>query len=191
MLDPIYQQVIVWVGLALLLVLCLPFAGIQKLVLEICAWGLRLALLALLGAAAYLWFRPSELPVEVTDALNNIPWLRTILPEPGVHHFGACAAGLVVIVLLPVLALLDVGRRLAGRRLRRLGALADAPIVEEKTIVQALPAPEPKPAPPPRRVDRRAAANTLARLGSRKPARAPEGVLTPGPALGDNDERRP
>src|SRR5262245_35392840 len=135
MLDPIYQQVIVWVGLALLLVLCLPFAGVQKLVLEICAWGLRLALLALLGPAGYLWFRPSEVPVEVTEALNNIPWLRTILPEPRVPHFGACAAGLVVIVLLPMLALLDVGRRLAGRRLRRLRALANAPIVEN-TVVQ-------------------------------------------------------
>ena len=46
MLDP-YLPVIALVGLALLAVLCLPFARLQKLVLELSAWGLRLALLAL------------------------------------------------------------------------------------------------------------------------------------------------
>ena len=51
MLDP-YLPVIALVGMALLAVLCLPFARIQKLVLEVTAWGLRLALVALLGAAA-------------------------------------------------------------------------------------------------------------------------------------------
>ena len=43
-----------------------------------------------------------------------------ILPEPGTQHFGVCAAALLVIVLLPVLAILDVSRKLAGWRLRRL-----------------------------------------------------------------------
>src|SRR6266480_4124630 len=114
MLDPLYEQVIAWVGLALLLVLCLPFTRIQKLVLNVYAWALRLALLALLGAAAYLWFRPGDLPVEVTDTLNGLPRLKAILPDPGRQHFGVCAAALLVIVLLPLLALLDIGRKLAG-----------------------------------------------------------------------------
>ena len=168
MFDPLYEQVIAWVGLALLLVLCLPFARIQKLVLEVYACALRLALLALLGAAAYLWFRPGDLPVEVTDTLNSFPRLKAILPEPGTQHFGVCAAALLVIVLLPLLATLDVSRKLAGWRLRRLRALAAEPKVVESPVASEL-----RPAPVVRRVDRRAAADTLAEAGSRKPARAP------------------
>src|SRR5262249_23767233 len=120
MLDPLVEQVIVWVGLALLLVLCLPLARIQKLVLEVYAWAVRLALLGLLGAAAYLWFRPGDLPVEVMDTLDNFPGLQAILPEPGTQHFGVCTAALLVIVLLPLLAILDVSRKLAGWRLGRV-----------------------------------------------------------------------
>jgi hypothetical protein len=167
MLDPLYEQVIAWVGLALLLVLCLPFAGIQKLVLEVYARALRLALLALLGAAAYLWFRPGDLPVQVTDTLNTFPRLRGVLPEPGTQHFGICATSLIVVTLLPLLATLDVSRKLAGRRLRRLRALATEP-----KALEVSPAPQPSPAPVVRRVDRRAAAATLAEAGSRKPLRA-------------------
>ena len=59
-------QVLPWVGLALLLVLCLPIPAVQKLVLELTACALRLALLAVLAGAAYLWFRPAELPVNRT-----------------------------------------------------------------------------------------------------------------------------
>src|SRR4051812_41130096 len=113
-IDPLYAQVITWVGLAGLLVLCLPFARIHKLVLEVYALALRLALLALLGAAAYLWFRPGDLPEEVTDTLANFPRLQAILPEPGTQVFGVCTASLFVLVVLPVLALLDVSRKLAG-----------------------------------------------------------------------------
>jgi hypothetical protein len=159
MLDPLLKQVIAWAGLALLLLLCLPFARIQKLVLEVSAWALRLALLALLGAAAYLWLRPADLPAEVTDLLNNSPRLKAILPEPGAQHFGICVAAPLVIALLPLLATLDVSRKLAGWRLRRLRALAAAP--------------PPAPAPVGRRVDRRAAADALAEAGSRKAYRAP------------------
>src|SRR5262245_52741197 len=124
MWDPLYEQVIAWVGLALLLLLCLPFAGTQKLVLEVSAWALRLALFALLGAAAYLWFRPQDLPAQVTDTLEAFPGLGNILPEPGAQHFGICAAAPIVLALLPLLAALDVSRQLAGRRLCRLRALA-------------------------------------------------------------------
>src|SRR5262249_57040281 len=123
-----------------------------KLVLEVSAWALRLALLALLGAAAYLWFRPHDLPARVTDMLDAFPGPGSILPEPGAQHFGICAAALIVLALLPLLAVLDVSRQLAGRRLRRLRALT----AEAKAAEGA-----PAPAPPVRRVDRRSAASAL------------------------------
>jgi hypothetical protein len=170
MLDPLYEQVIVWVGLAVLLVLCLPFARIQKLVLEVSAWILRLGLLALLGAAAYLWFRPQDLPSQVTDTLEAFPGLGRILPESGSQIFGVCAAGLLVIALLPLLAVLDVCRQLAGRRLRRLRAIAEAPAVEGEPAPSGAP---PRPAHAVRRVDRRSAAAALAEAGSRKPPGVP------------------
>src|SRR6516164_876515 len=128
MFEP-YMPAVALAGLAVLLVLCLPLARVQKLVLEISAWTLRLALLALLGAAAYLWFHPADLPVQVTDTLDNLPRLKAILPEPGEPRFGACVAAPVVVALLPLLAVLDVSRKLAGWRLRRLRALAAAPPV--------------------------------------------------------------
>ncbi|HEX5269213.1 MAG TPA: hypothetical protein VFW33_01935 [Gemmataceae bacterium] len=168
MWDPLYTQVIAWVGLAVLVLLCLPFARVQKLVLELSALALRLALLALLGAAAYLWFRPGDLPAEVTDVLNNAPRLKALLPEAGAQHFGICAAAPLVIVLLPLLATLDVSRKLAGWRLRRLRALAaESPVA----------APPPAPATVARRVDRRAAAEALAGAGSRKAFRTPNPLV--------------
>jgi hypothetical protein len=165
MYDPLYAQVIAWVGLALLLVLCLPFARIQKLVLEVCTWVLRLALLALLAAAVYLWFRPGDLPVQVTDTLSTFPSPGGILPRPGTQHFGVCVASCLVAALLPLLTVLDVSRKLAGWRLRQLRAVAAEPKAAEET-----PAPQPRPAPVAHRVDRRAAAATLAGVGARKPA---------------------
>jgi hypothetical protein len=172
MWDPLSEQVIAWVGLAVLLLLCLPFAGIQKLVLELSAWALRLTLLAVIGAAAYLWFRPGNLPAEVMDAFNTLPRLKAILPEPGAQHFGVCAAAPLVIMLLPLLAILDVSRKQVGWRLRRLRALAAEP-----KVVQSPPASEPRPAPVVPRVGRRAAADTLAKAGSRK------AILAPNPPL--------
>lgn len=163
-----YEQVIAGVGLALLVVLCLPLPSVQKLVLEVSAWALRLTLLALLGSAAYLWFRPGDLPAEVTDTLNSFPRLRALLPEPGAQHFGISAAAPVVAVLLPLLAVLDVSRKLAGWRLRRLRVLAAAPVAAEP--LSPTPAPERAPSPAPRRVGRRAAADAMAEVGSRKPS---------------------
>jgi hypothetical protein len=167
MWDPLYGQVIAWVGLALLAVLCLPIARIQKLLLEVSAWALRLALLGVLGAAAYLWFRPQELPVQVTETLEAFPPLGTVLPEPGAQHFGICMAALLVAPLLPVLAVLDVSRQVAGGRLRRLRTLA----AEAKAADGSLAAPPASatPAHPVRRVDRRSAAAALADAGSRVP----------------------
>ena len=165
MLDP-YLPVIALVGLALLAVLCLPFARIQKLVLELSAWVLRLALLALLGAAAYLWLYPGDLLAEVTDTsntfLSSFPRLRGVLPGPGTPYFGICAAAFFVSVLLPLLAVLDVSCKLAGWRLRRLRALAATPEIVEP----------PAPSPAAQRVNRRAAAEALAQAGARKPLRA-------------------
>jgi hypothetical protein len=165
MFEP-YLPVIPLVGLALLLVLCLPFSRIQKLVLELSALVLRLALLAFLGAAAYLWFRPGDLPAGVMDTsntfLSTFPRLRGVWPGPGTPYFGICAAAFFVIMLLPLLAVLDVSRKLAGWRLRRLRTLAAAPEVVEP----------PAPAPAVHRVNRRAAADALAEAGARKLLRA-------------------
>ncbi len=169
MYDLPYVPVIAWAGLALLFVLCLPFATIHKLVLELSAWGLRLALLGVIGAAAYLWFQPADLPAEVTATLDDWPRVRANLPEPGTPLFGVCTAGLLVIPLLPLLALLDVGRKLAGWRLRRLRALA----AEPKVVATAAGPSAPTQPPVVRRVDRRAAANTLAEAGSARPSPPP------------------
>jgi hypothetical protein len=171
MWEPIYEQVIAWAGLALLVVLCLPFARIQKLVLEISAWALRLALLGLLGAAVYLWFRPQDLPAEVTDTLDAFPFLGRVLPSPETQYFGICAAALVVIPLLPLLAVLDVSRQLAGGRLRRLRTLAADVNASEGSAPR--PAAMSMPAPAVRRVDRRSAADALANARSRNPYSAP------------------
>jgi hypothetical protein len=175
-----FLEILAGVGLVLLLILCLPFAAIQKLVLEVYAFALRLALLALLGAGAFLWFFPDRLPAEVTETLASFPPLGRLLPEPGTPPFGACAAGLVVVLLLPFLAVLDVTRKLAGRRLARLRALTLGRVVEVPPPPPAVPTVEVPPPPPvvqqeviaaPRRTDRRTAADTLAAAGSRKPFR--------------------
>jgi hypothetical protein len=163
MIDPQYLPVLAWAGLALLLVLCLPFAGISKLVLEVSALTLRLGLLALLAGAAYLWFRPAELPAQVPDTLNRFPRLAEYLPDPKSPYYGTCAVAPIVIALLPLLAVLDVTRKLAGRRLRQLRKLAVAPVVVRPPAVE--------PAPAVRRVDRRGAATALAEVGTRKPVR--------------------
>lgn len=161
-----FEPVLALVGLALLAVLCLPFSGIHKLILEVYGLVLRLALLALLAGGAILWFRPNWLPAaETENVLSLFPSLRQILPEPGSQLFGATVAALVTAVLLPLLAVIDVSRKLAGRRLRRLRVLTREAVVEQA------------PAPPVQhRLDRRAAADTLAQAGSRKPSRVADRV---------------
>ncbi|HJZ92428.1 MAG TPA: hypothetical protein VKE40_16245, partial [Gemmataceae bacterium] len=115
--------VVACLGLAILAVLCLPVA--RKFVLEFSALALRLAMLGLLAGGAYLWFRPGDLPAGVSKLLDGEPWLGAILPDRASAYFGICAVSLVVLVLLPLLATLDVTRRLAGRRLRRVRVLTD------------------------------------------------------------------
>jgi hypothetical protein len=158
-----FESILALVGLALLAILCLPFSGFQKLVLEVYGLALRLALLALLAGAAVLCLRPELLPIaEAENVLSLFPRMRQVLPEPGTPLFGAAAAALITVVLLPLLAVIDVSRKLAGWRLRRLKVLTR----EVRTETAPVPAPAAQ-----RRVDRRAAANTLAEAGSRKPYR--------------------
>jgi hypothetical protein len=113
-----------------------------------------------------LWFHPDDLPAEVMDTsnafLSAFPRLSGILPGPGTPYFYICTAAFCVIVLLPLLALLDVSRKLAGWRLRCLRALAAAPEVVGT----------PAPATAAHRVNRRAAADALAEAGVHKPLRA-------------------
>src|SRR6266542_1451631 len=162
-----YEHILAWVGFAFLLLLCLPFAGTRKLILEVYGWAVRLALVALLAGGAVLWFRPELLPTQVVTFVDAIPGLWDILPIAGSQTFGLALAAIAAAVLLPLLAILDVTRKLAGSRLRRLRKLADAarpqPVVPEGTAVS--------PAPVRHRPDRRAAADTLAEIGSRKPYR--------------------
>jgi len=157
------EPILALVGLALLAVLCLPFSGFQRLVLEVYGLALRLVLLALLAGAAVLCLRPEWLPVAETEkVLSWFPRMREVLPEPGSPLFGAAVAALITAVLLPLLAVIDVSRKLAGWRLRRLRVLT------REVRSEAAPAPAPAVQ---RRVDRRTAADTLAEAGSRKPYR--------------------
>jgi hypothetical protein len=179
-----YEQIIVGAGLALLLVFCLPFAGMNRLILEISTLVLRLAVLALLAAAAYLYFVPEQpIPTPVTDVLADIPAARDFLPEPGSPYFGLSIAVPTILALLPLLAVLDVTRNLAGWRMRRLRFLAARPVVETPVVetpvvsgpvVQAPVVPAAVPqrgtAPILRRIDRRVAAETLTTATPRPPA---------------------
>jgi hypothetical protein len=160
-----YERIVLWVGVGVLLLLCLPISRIQKLVLEISAWALRLAMIALLAAGAYLWFRPGQMPADVSNVLNDFPGLLALLPERGSPEFALCLACWTVAALVPFLAVLDVSRKLAGRmhRIRTLTAqpvAASAPV--EPVVVAA-----PPPPPPLRPVDRRTAASVLTAAGTR------------------------
>jgi hypothetical protein len=160
------EAIILWAALALLVVLCLPIAALHKFVLEVCAWLLRLAMLALLAAGAYLWFRPEQLPTVIPQTLNDFPSLASRLPAPADRTFGITAAVLLVAVLIPVLAVLDVTRKLAVRRLRHLRLLAgsEAPVVATQPPASST-------VPVGRPVDRRTAADALAASASNVPVR--------------------
>src|SRR5262245_40139056 len=117
------EQILPWVGFGVLLLLCLPIPAVQKLVLEVSTWSLRLAMIGLLAAGAYLWFRPGDLPAEVSAVLSDFPRLLAILPDRGSPAFALVVACWVVAALVPLLVVLDVTRKLAGRRLYRVCAL--------------------------------------------------------------------
>src|SRR5262245_13861656 len=160
--------IVAWSGLVVLAVLCLPVA--RKFVLELSAWALRLAMLALLAGGAYLWFRPDAMPTGVSRVLDTEPWLLTILPDRSAAHFGICAASVVVMALLPLLAALDVTRKLAGRRLRRVRMLTDEPVAVAAIAEPVVETPL-EGVPVMRPVQRRTAANAIASTWSRGPSR--------------------
>jgi hypothetical protein len=154
-------DILPWVGLGILLFLALPIPAVQKLLLEISSWGLRLGVIALLAGGVYLWFRPGELPAGVSTALADFPGLLALLPERGTPAFGLCLACWAVTLLLPLLAALDAGRRVV--RVRRTAAAAGP-------TPEVLPTAEPVEemgVPILRPVERRTAAAALASAGSR------------------------
>jgi hypothetical protein len=156
-----YTNIIAWTGLAMLLVLCLPVASLQKLLLTVYGWTLRLALVALIVGAGYLWFRPAQAPVEVTESLQHFPWAKSWLPEPGTPVFGICAVGLISIVLLPLLAVFDLCRRSVIRRVEHVTTIVDQPAPAPRNA--SLPPAAPQPInQAPRRFGRRAAADAMA-----------------------------
>jgi hypothetical protein len=171
-----------WAGLVVLAILCLPIGACQKFILSIVSWVLRIALLAVLAGGAYLYFRPGDMPAQVSNALNDFPRVLSILPDRAAPHFGLCLACLIVAPLVPVLMVLDVTRCLAGRRLGRLRALADGAVdvvaareTTRRTVVETTPsvAPAPEAVPVLRPVDRRTASTTITSAGSRIPIAPP------------------
>ena len=168
------EQILPWVGLVVLLVLCLPIPPIQKVLLEVSAWSLRLAMIGLLAAGAYLWFRPADMPTAVSGVLSDFPRLLSVLPAQGSAAFGLSAACLVVLVLVPVLAVLDVSRKLAGR-LCQLRSLTASPVkvkpVAAPPAESALPTADEVPevgVPVLRPIERRTAATTIASAAPRR-----------------------
>lgn len=161
-----YMNIIAWTGLAMLLILCLPIAGLQRLLLAVYGWTIRLTMLALIAGAAYLWFRPEQVPIEVTNALGYFPWARPVLPQPGTQVFGICAVGLVATVLLPLLAVFDLCRRSVVRRVEHVNRIVDQP-APPAPRTDSLPPPAPQATSKvPSRFGRRAAAEAMAQAGS-------------------------
>jgi hypothetical protein len=156
-------------GALLLAILCLPVASIARLVVEVSTWVLRLALFGLLALGGYLWLRPADMPAAVSNALNNLPELLALLPDRSAPHFALCAACIVVAALVPLLAVLEVTRRVVAPRVREVTTVAAAPVAE------AIPEPALEPVsvgvPVMRPIDRRTAAGTITSVWSRRPAR--------------------
>jgi hypothetical protein len=174
-----------WAGLVLLAILCLPLGSVRKFVLGLTSWALRLALLAVLAGGAYLYFRPAEMPAEVTSTIAGSPELVRLLPDPATPYFSLCLACLIAAPLVPILAALDVTRILAGRRTARLAAIADghpvvmsastpprepvrAAVVEQPVHVPQ-PAATPVALPVSRPIDRRTASTTITTAGYNLP----------------------
>jgi hypothetical protein len=163
-----FEQIIMWAVLALLLLLSLPIGVIQKLVVVVYGLATRVAILALLAAAAYLFYRPEQVPVEVASAVHNNPTLRAILPEPGTPNFGLVAAALLASVLLPLLAVLDICRRRVSYVARTV--VTGSVPVASSTAPPAPPvvAPQAESSPAARRADRRVAAAAMAEAATRR-----------------------
>ena len=162
-----YDHILLWIGLGVLTLLCLPIPPVQKLVLDVSAWALRLGAIALLAGGAYLWFRPGEMPAGVSRVLNDFPGLLSLLPERGSPAFGLGLACWAVTALVPLLAVLDVSRKLAGR-VCQIRTLTATPAPPTRTASPVPPTEEPMPMGVPilRPVERRTAAEAMASAGS-------------------------
>lgn len=162
------QSLLPWVGLGVLVLLCLPILPVQKWVVSVSAWALRLGMIALLAGGAYLWFRPNELPAEVSRVLNDFPGLLSLLPARGSPAFALCLACWIVAALVPFLAALDVARKSAGRVVE-VQTPTPVAVVPIRAAAPAPPVEEPAPVGVPilRPVERRTAAEVMATAGSR------------------------
>jgi len=156
-------DIVPWVVLGVLLFLCLPILTVQKVVLAVSSWVLRIALVGLLTAGAYLWFRPGDMPAQVSAVLNDFPGLLALLPERNSPAFALSLACWIVAALVPILAALDVARRRVAVRERE---------TVEETRETVLPLGEPvveeMGVPVMRPIERRTAAAALAVAGSRR-----------------------
>ena len=162
------EQILPWVGLGGLFFLCLPIPLVQKLVLEVSVWALRLGMIGLLAAGAYLWFRPGELPARVSSVLSDFPRLLALLPEQGSPAFALCLACWVVAALVPVLAMLDVSRKWARRHfVAPVATVAPVAAVVTKPSVATAEEPAPVGVPVMRPVERRTAANAISSAAPR------------------------
>ena len=166
-----YEQILPWVGLGTVH----PAAHRRRSETVLGGRGRRLAMLGL-SRRVYLWFGQASTCRGVA-VLADFPRLLSVLPDRGSPAFALCAACWVVAVLVPILAILDVTRQLAGRRLYRVRALT-ADTVEARLVM--------KPAPPVaaetvaepvevgvpilRPVERRTAAAAIASAGSHRAA---------------------
>jgi hypothetical protein len=162
-----YDHILLWVGLGVLTFLCLPLPHVQKLVLEVSAWALRLGMIALLAGGAYFWFQPGEMPAGISVLLNDFPGFLSLLPERGSSAFALCLACWVVTALVPLLAMLDVSRKLAAR-VRQIRMLTTAPATPIRKASRVPPAEEPMPVGVPilRPIERRTAAEAMASAAS-------------------------
>src|SRR5687767_14493123 len=102
-----HEPVPPWIGPTSLPAVCLPMPVIQKVILEVGTWSLRLGMVALLAGGVYLWFRPGELPAGVSRVLSDFPVLLSLLPDRGSPAFGLCLACWVVAALVPLLAVME------------------------------------------------------------------------------------
>jgi hypothetical protein len=185
-----YEQILLWVGLGVLLFLCLPIPPVQKLILTVSAWALRLGMIALLAAGAYLWFNPEAMPASVSAVFADFPGLMAILPASGSSSFGLSVACLIVAALVPLLAALDIvrqlgqtastSRELASEKSRskrvhedagRIQSVSHVEHVERVEVVpeaQEIEEPVPVGVPLLRPIERRDAAGAIASAGSRR-----------------------
>ena len=169
-----YENIIAWSALGLLLLLCLPFVGLQRFMLNVYGGLLRLGMVALVVSAGYLWYYPQRVPADVAHLVHATPLMLNNLPDPGTPLFGICTVALISIVMLPLLAVIDICRSSVRRNAAVFHSERVAPQPQPQPQPQFQPAPvmaevwtAPAPEPtPPSRFGRRAAADALGKAAS-------------------------